>query len=253
MPPARITRALIQKWGGSFSPSHPKHRVMNPTNTAIAPTKLSTFHVFAGLWPDGRGSGFQPLNRKSVEPEPSSSASEFFGPESVMAAPSLALRVGTIGLVRCPVYPFSGSVMLRGFSAAVSSASLTSTSLSFFFSAPALIFSRTDRDRLADLERFLGDGGGRVVADERIETGDHRHRPFHLLLARTAVGFHFQRRKVDESLSARGQQVDAFQNRQAHDRHHNVELELAARRSGKGQALIVADDAGADLHHRSRT
>ncbi len=40
------------------------------------------------------------------------------------------------------VHALSGSVILRGFKAAFNSASLTTMSLSFFFSAPAFIFSR---------------------------------------------------------------------------------------------------------------
>src|SRR5262245_46351178 len=53
-------------------------------------------------------------------------------------------------------YPFSGSVMLRGLSAAFSSASLTTLSLSFLFSVPALIFSMArSRTVLPDLNASL--------------------------------------------------------------------------------------------------
>src|SRR5262245_24217044 len=53
-------------------------------------------------------------------------------------------------------YPLSGSVMLRGLSAAFSSVSLTTLSLSFFFSVPALIFSMArSRTVLPDLNASL--------------------------------------------------------------------------------------------------
>ncbi len=111
-----------------------------------------------------------------------------------------------------------------------------------------VLFAAEFPNRLTGLEGFFRKSSRLFVADEWVETGHHREALLDGAFAGGDVGFHFFGTEIHEGVRRSGQQADAFERRLAHDRHHDVELELAAGRSAERDGLIVADHARGDLH-----
>ncbi len=104
-------------------------------------------------------------------------------------------------------------------------------------------------NRLAGFESLFGQGCGFLVTDVRVEACYHRQAFLDAGLADFGVGFHLFGAELDKRDSRVGEQLHAFERRLTHHRHHDVELEVAARRPGDVDRRVVADDAGGDLHH----
>ncbi len=98
-------------------------------------------------------------------------------------------------------------------------------------------------------EGLFGELRGFLVADVRVlslspSTGSAR-RGF----ASFRVGFQIPHAEFDEGMDTVRQQVDRFQGGMTHNRHHNVELEIAAGRATHRHRRIVTDDSCRQLHH----
>ena len=92
---------------------------------------------------------------------------------------------------------------------------------------------------------FLGDRGGVVVADVRVERGDQHQRRAHQLVDATVVGLDSDDAVVGEGDRGVAEQLDALQVVEGHDGLEHVELEVAVG-AADGDRDRVAHDLGAD-------